>query len=46
MANGKESTKVTFEPSLDDDELTMDELAHFFKNYKIDMSYLIFKIKN
>ena len=31
MANGEETSKVNFETALDEDDLTMDELARFFE---------------
>ena len=31
MANGEETFKVTLDTSLEDDELTMDELAQIFE---------------
>ena len=31
MAHGEDASKVTLENSIDDDDLTMDELAHFFE---------------
>ena len=46
MANREKTSKVTLETSLDDDELTMGELAKFLKNIKVDMRFQIFKIRN
>ena len=46
MAHSDEASKVNLENSLEDDNLTMDELAQFFKNYKIDMKFLFHKTKN
>ena len=38
MAHGDDAFKVYLENSLNDEDLTMDELAHFFlKNYKVGM---------
>ena len=31
MAHGDDASKVCLENSLDDEDLTMDELAHFFE---------------
>ena len=43
MAHGDDATKVTFENSLEEDDLTMDELAHFFEElqhrYEISQSH-------
>jgi len=45
MVNREKTSKVTLETSLDDDELIMDELAHFLKNFKVDISCQMFKTK-
>jgi len=42
MANRDEVSKVTFESSLDEDDLTMDELERFFK--ELQEQYENFKI--
>ena len=43
MAHGEDATKVTLDNSIDDDELTMDELAQFFEElqhrYEISQSH-------
>ena len=45
MALDGEASKVILENSLEDDDLTINELAQFFKNYKIDIKFLLLKIK-
>ena len=46
MANGEETSKVNLETSLDEDDLTMDDLAKFLKNYNTAMRFQLLKIKN
>ena len=42
MTNEEETSKITLDTSLDDDEFTMDELAQFFKKLqsRYDISLL------
>jgi len=44
MANGDDPTKVSLKTSLNDDELTMDELAHSFE--KLQNRYELSNIQN
>ena len=44
MTNEEKSTKVTFKPSLDDDELTIYELAHFFEELFFNQNSFYFVV--
>ena len=46
MAHGDEASKVNLENSLEDDDLTMNELANILKNFKIDMKFPLLKTNN
>ena len=46
MAHGDDPTKVTLETSLDDRDLTMDELAIFFQELQEMHDLLKVKIRN
>ena len=46
MTNGEEASMVNLETSLEVNDLTIDELEQILKNYKIDMKFLLHKIKN
>ena len=47
MAHRDDPTKVSLETTLDDDELSMNELATFFlKNYNIEISFQKNKTRN
>jgi len=46
MVNGEETSKVTLDTSLDGDELTMDELAQYFKELKSRYEILLLQNKS
>ena len=46
MANGEEASMVNLETSLEDNDLTLDELAQFFEELKNRYEISLHKIKN